>query len=105
MALEGFALTTFEEIRELAEQTGEEMVAHCHDYNMADEVTHVALGDYWLEKLSEEQPWRKERAKAAQQEFERSWRWCGRWRGRTWVRACRRPKRPRNGARPYAPDG
>jgi uncharacterized ferritin-like protein (DUF455 family) len=70
VALEGFALTTFEEIRALAEQTGEEMVAHCHDYNMADEVTHVALGDYWLEKLSEEQPWRKERAKAAQQEFE-----------------------------------
>lgn len=70
VALEGFALTTFEEIRALAEQTGEEMVAHCHDYNMADEVTHVALGDYWLEKLSQEQPWRKQRAKAAQQEFE-----------------------------------
>src|SRR3970040_2458640 len=70
VALEGFALTTFEEIRALAEQTGEEMVAHCHDYNMADEVTHVALGDYWLEKLSQEQPWSKERAKAAQQEFE-----------------------------------
>jgi uncharacterized ferritin-like protein (DUF455 family) len=70
VALEGFALTTFEEIRALAEQTGEEMVAHCHDYNMADEVTHVALGDYWLEKLSEDQPWRKERARAAQQEFE-----------------------------------
>jgi len=70
VALEGFALTTFEEIRALAQQTGEEMVAHCHDYNMADEVTHVALGDYWLEKLSQQQPWRKERAKAAQQEFE-----------------------------------
>ena len=70
VALEGFALTTFEEIRALAEQTGEEMVAHCHDYNMADEVTHVALGDYWLEKLSQVQPWRKERARAAQQEFE-----------------------------------
>ena len=37
---------------------------------MADEVTHVALGDYWLEKLSQEQPWRKQRAKEAQQEFE-----------------------------------
>src|SRR2546427_234901 len=70
VALEGFALTTFEEIRALAEQTGEEMVAHCHDYNMADEVTHVALGDYWLEKLSQVQPWRKERARAAQQEVE-----------------------------------
>jgi uncharacterized ferritin-like protein (DUF455 family) len=71
VALEGFALTTFEETRELAEKSGETLIAHCHDYNMADEVTHVALGDYWLEKLSEEQPWRKNRAKAAQEEFER----------------------------------
>jgi uncharacterized ferritin-like protein (DUF455 family) len=71
VALEGFALTTFEETRELAEKTGETLIAHCHDYNMADEVTHVALGDYWLEKLSDEQPWRKNRAKAAQEEFER----------------------------------
>ena len=63
--------TTFEETRQLAEDTGEELVEHCHDYNMADEVTHVALGDYWLEKLSQEQPWRKERARAAQEEFEK----------------------------------
>lgn len=71
VALEGFALTTFEELRELAAQVGEELVEHCHDYNMADEVTHVAFGDYWLEKLSQQEPWRKERAKAAQEEFER----------------------------------
>ncbi len=71
VALEGFALTTFEEIRELAQKMGETMVEHCHDYNMADEVTHVAIGDYWLEKLSEDQPWRANRAKAAQEEFER----------------------------------
>src|SRR5436309_13610496 len=70
VSLEGFALTTFEETRQLAEDTGEELVEHCHDYNMADEVTHVALGDYWLEKLSQEQPWRRERARAAQEEFE-----------------------------------
>jgi uncharacterized ferritin-like protein (DUF455 family) len=70
VALEGFALTTFEEIRALAEQTGEDLVEHCHDYNMADEVTHVAIGDYWLGRLSEEQPWRKERSKRAQEEFE-----------------------------------
>lgn len=72
VALEGFALTTFEEIRALAEELGEELVERCHDYNMADEVTHVALGDYWLEKLSQREPWRKERALAAQQEFERA---------------------------------
>jgi hypothetical protein len=71
VALEGFALTTFEEIRELAEKLGETLIEHCHDYNMADEVTHVGIGDYWLEKLSEEQPWRENRAKAAQEEFER----------------------------------
>jgi uncharacterized ferritin-like protein (DUF455 family) len=71
VALEGFALTSFEEVRELAEKIGETMVEHCHDYNMADEVTHVAIGDYWLERLSEDQPWRSNRAKAAQEEFER----------------------------------
>jgi uncharacterized ferritin-like protein (DUF455 family) len=71
VALEGFALTTFEETRQLAEDLGEDVVERCHDYNMADEVTHVALGDYWLEKLSQLQPWRKDRAKAAQEEFEK----------------------------------
>ena len=71
VALEGFALTTFEEIRALAEDIGEELVEHCHDYNMADEVTHVAIGDYWLDKLSQAQPWRKDRARAAQEEFEK----------------------------------
>src|SRR5438552_17512063 len=70
VALEGFALTTFEEIRALAEQTGEELVADCADSHMADEATHAGPGDYWLEKLSQVQPWRKERARAAQQEFE-----------------------------------
>jgi len=70
VSLEGFALTTFEQIRALAQDLGEELIEHCHDYNMADEVTHVALGDYWLEKLSEEQPWRRERSRRAQQEFE-----------------------------------
>lgn len=72
VALEGFALTTFEELRALAEYLGEELVEQCHDYNMADEFTHVALGDYWLEKLSQIEPWRKERAMAAQQEFEKN---------------------------------
>src|SRR2546426_3306182 len=67
VALEGFALTTFEEIRALAKDIGEDLVAHCHDYNMADEVTHVGLGDYWLEKLSQIKPWRRDRARAAQE--------------------------------------
>lgn len=72
VALEGFALTTFEEIRALAEDIKEDLIAHCHDYNMADEVTHVGIGDYWLGKLSEEQPWRKERSARAQKEFEQA---------------------------------
>ena len=38
---------------------------------MADEVTHVAFGDFWLEKLTQEQPWRGDRARAAQEEFEK----------------------------------
>lgn len=71
VALEGFALTSFEEIRKLAQDIGEELIEHCHDYNMADEVTHVAIGDYWLDRLSKDQPWRKERAQAVQEEFDK----------------------------------
>jgi len=71
VALEGFALTTFEGTRALAEEIGEDLVERCHDYNMADEVTHVTIGDYWLERLCEDQPWRKERAKAVQEEFDK----------------------------------
>ena len=71
VALEGFALTTFEDTRKLAEEIGEDLIERCHDYNMADEVTHVSIGDYWLERLCEEQPWRKERAKAVQEEFDK----------------------------------
>ena len=70
VALEGFALTTFEEIRALAEQTGEEMVAHCHDYNMADEVIHVAHGDWWVAKLTEGDPEKERAARNGQQQFE-----------------------------------
>jgi hypothetical protein len=33
-------------------------------------VTHVAIGDYWLEKLSAQQEWRKDYARNAQKEFE-----------------------------------
>ena len=71
VALEGFALTSFEGTRSLAEEIGETLIEHCHDYNMADEVTHVGFGDYWLTRLCEEQPWRKERAQAVQEEFDK----------------------------------
>ena len=71
VALEGFALTSFEGTRSLAEEIGETLIEHFHDYNMADEVTHVGFGDYWLIRLCEEQPWRKERAQAVQEEFDK----------------------------------
>ena len=100
VALEGFALTTFEEIRELAEQTGEELVEHCHDYNMADEVTHVGIGDYWLEKLSEEQPWRKERAPTRPEGVRAGASpWSARWRCSTSGAMTRRERR-RTGVAP-----
>jgi len=72
LALEGFALTFMEDVRKIAAETGEVLVDHCHDYNAADEITHVALGDYWLEQLSAEQPWRTDAAKFAQQAVETS---------------------------------
>ncbi len=31
-------------------------MAHCYDYNWADEVTHTAIGDYFVKLLTEDDP-------------------------------------------------
>jgi hypothetical protein len=37
-------------------------MAHCYDYNWADEVTHTAIGDYFVKQLTADNP--EEEAKA-----------------------------------------
>jgi uncharacterized ferritin-like protein (DUF455 family) len=67
LALEGFALDFFDETRAVARQAGQDLLDRCHDYNAADETTHVALGDYWQRELCEAAPEIRETAWMAQQ--------------------------------------
>jgi len=62
VSLEGGALTLFQETAAVGEKIGDELMAHCYDYNWADEVTHTAIGDYFVKLLTEDKP--EEEAKA-----------------------------------------
>jgi uncharacterized ferritin-like protein (DUF455 family) len=62
VSLEGGALTLFQETSAVGEKIGDELMAHCYDYNWADEVTHTAIGDYFVKALTEDNP--EEEAKA-----------------------------------------
>lgn len=56
VSLEGGALTLFHETAVVGEKIGDELMAHCYDYNWADEVTHTAIGDYFVKELCEDKP-------------------------------------------------
>jgi len=62
VSLEGGALTLFQQTSDVAEKIGDELMAHCYDYNWSDEVTHTAIGDYFVKLLTEDNP--EEEAKA-----------------------------------------
>ena len=62
VSLEGGALTLFQETSKVGEKIGDDLMAHCYDYNWADEVTHTAIGDYFVKELTEDKP--EEEAKA-----------------------------------------
>ncbi|MEK7692923.1 MAG: hypothetical protein AAB349_01895 [Chloroflexota bacterium] len=62
VSLEGGALTLFQETSAVGERIGDALMAHCYDYNWADEVTHTAIGDYFVKELTEGKP--EEEAKA-----------------------------------------
>lgn len=67
LALEGFALSFFDQVRSVARESGQHVLDRCLDYNIADETTHVALGDYWQSRLSEGRPEVRELARLAQE--------------------------------------
>jgi hypothetical protein len=56
VSLEGGALTLFQETSAVGEKIGDDLMAHCYDYNWADEVTHTAIGDYFVKELTEDDP-------------------------------------------------
>ncbi|HEX5938944.1 MAG TPA: DUF455 family protein [Dehalococcoidia bacterium] len=70
VGLEGIALSRFMETHLLGGKIGDEALEQAHDYNWADEVTHVANGDYWIKELCKEDPEREAKALNAQAFFE-----------------------------------
>jgi uncharacterized ferritin-like protein (DUF455 family) len=56
VSLEGGALTLFQETSAVGEKIGDSLMAHCYDYNWSDEVTHTAIGDYFVKLLTEDDP-------------------------------------------------
>jgi hypothetical protein len=56
VSLEGGALTLFKGTSELGHKIGDDLMELCYDYNWADEVTHVSIGDYFVKKLTEGDP-------------------------------------------------
>lgn len=65
VSLEGGALTLFKGTSEMGRKIGDHLMEHCYDYNWADEVTHVAIGDYFVKMLVEGDPEKERRALAA----------------------------------------
>ncbi len=70
VSLEGGALTLFRQTSELGGRIGDELMEHCFDYNWADEVTHVAIGDHFVKVLCEDNPEAEKRALRAHAMFE-----------------------------------
>jgi hypothetical protein len=62
VSLEGFALTLFQGTSVLGRRIGDRLMEHCYDYNWADEVTHTAIGDWFIKRLSQEDPDTERRA-------------------------------------------
>jgi uncharacterized ferritin-like protein (DUF455 family) len=71
VSLEGAALALFESMSHLGRQIGDHLLDHCYDYNWADEVTHTAIGDYFVKQLCEGNPENERRALAVHARHER----------------------------------
>ncbi len=62
VSLEGGALLLFKGTSELGAKIDDPLMERCFDYNWADEVTHTAIGDYFVKLLSEDNPELEKRA-------------------------------------------
>ncbi len=62
VSLEGGALLLFKGTSELGAKIGDPLMELCFDYNWADEVTHTAIGDYFVKQLAEDNPEMEKRA-------------------------------------------
>jgi uncharacterized ferritin-like protein (DUF455 family) len=60
--LEGLACDVFAQLIEIARRLPDPVIAQAVDYVLADEITHVRMGSYWLNRLTEGDPERRRRA-------------------------------------------
>jgi len=70
VALEGAALDLFKGTSDLGNKVGDDLMELVYDYNWADEVTHTAIGDYFVKVLCEGNPAEEARALRAHAMFE-----------------------------------
>lgn len=62
VSLEGAALQLFRDTSLVGDKIGDRLMAHAYDYNWADEVTHTAIGDYFIKELVEGDPEEEQKA-------------------------------------------
>jgi hypothetical protein len=65
VSLEGAALVGFRQTSELGRRIGDRLLAHCYDYNWADEVTHTTIGDWFIKEIAKDDPDAERRALVA----------------------------------------
>lgn len=70
VSLEGEALALFQATSDLGGRIGDALMQHVYDYNWADEVTHTAIGDFFVRELCEADPAQEARALRAHARFE-----------------------------------
>ncbi|MEO8538370.1 MAG: hypothetical protein ABI577_01425 [bacterium] len=70
VALEGAALDLFKGTSDLGRKVNDDLMQLVYDYNWADEVTHTAIGDFFVKALCEGKPAEEERALRAHAMFE-----------------------------------
>lgn len=66
VGVEGAALRLFSGVSRLGERVGDDLMRHVYDYNWADEVVHVSIGDWFLKKIAESRPGAEQVALRAQ---------------------------------------
>lgn len=71
VALEGAALQLFQATSDLGHAIGDSLMEHCYDYNWSDEVTHTAIGDYFVKQICDGDPEQERRALKAHANHDR----------------------------------
>ena len=70
VALEGAALDLFKGTSDLGRKVNDDLMELVYDYNWADEVTHTAIGDFFVKALCDGNPEEEARALRAHAMFE-----------------------------------